>query len=348
MRLYRILLQLFSLPVLVGPLFDRETGRAYGVGFWRKLGLACRMIRNNLAIASASSFIEHLLMAATLLNVPKEVEGVVVECGTYKGVSAANLSLACALVGRRLAIFDSFQGLPEPDARDQVHTLLAVREKHSYASGAWCGTLEEVRANIRRFGRLEVCDFHPGFFHESLPAFRTPCVLAWVDVDLRSSLEPCVRYLWPLLADGGVFYTHEAMHTEIASLFYSQSWWRQNLACDPPGLVGAGTGLGLKILSGPYFTSSLGFTVKNPATADFHLLPQKGGMKLGLQAVWALAQPPRGKHETVPPARSGFISHPEARRAEGSLRDPSGEKRSPQDDRTYETASSEPARGRPR
>ena len=37
--------------------------------------------------------------------------------------------------------------------------------------------------------------------------------------------------------------------------------------------------------------------------------------------------------------RTCFISHPEARRAEGSLERPSGEKRGPQDDRAYETAS---------
>lgn len=285
-----MLLQVFCLPVFLGPFFARRTGRDYGVGFWRKLALAAKMVRNNMAIPSASSFLEHLLMAASILNVPKSVAGVVVECGTYQGASAANLSLVCALAGRRLAIFDSFQGLPEPASSDRVHTLLAVGEKHSYEQGAWCGTVGEVQGNVLRYGCLDACDFHVGFFHETLPSFRQACVLAWVDVDLRSSLETCVRHLWPLLADGGTLYSHEAMHAEVASLFYSESWWRKNLRTEPPGLVGAGTGLGLKILSGAYFTSSLAFTVKNPATALFRLLPQAGGMKLGWRSVWSLTE----------------------------------------------------------
>ncbi len=291
LKLYRIFLQLLSLPVFLGPFFARRTGLEYKIGFCRKVALVVKMVRNNAAIPSGSSFIEHVVMATSLLNVPKSLEGVVVECGTYKGVSAANLSLVCALAGRRLVIFDSFQGLPNPGTGDRVHTLLAVREKHSYDKGAWCGSLGEVRENIRRFGRLEVCEFRQGFFDETLPSFDEPCVQAWVDVDLRSSLETCVRYLWPHLSDGCAFYTHEAMHTEIASLFFSESWWRKTLGVEPPGLVGAGTGLGIKILSGPYFTSSLGFTVKNPATAGFDLLPQVGGMKLGWKAVWNLSEP---------------------------------------------------------
>jgi O-methyltransferase len=47
----------------------------------------------------------------------------VVECGTYAGGSTANLSLVCALVGRELEVFDSFEGLPDPEARDDVVLL---------------------------------------------------------------------------------------------------------------------------------------------------------------------------------------------------------------------------------
>ena len=58
-------------------------------------------------------------MAVKLLEIPPEVEGVVVECGCYLGGSTANLSLVCEIVGRELMVYDSFEGLPDPDPRDK-------------------------------------------------------------------------------------------------------------------------------------------------------------------------------------------------------------------------------------
>ncbi len=53
-------------------------------------------------------------MALKLLETPPEVGGIVIECGTWKGASTSNLSLVCKIVGRRLKIYDSFQGLSAP------------------------------------------------------------------------------------------------------------------------------------------------------------------------------------------------------------------------------------------
>jgi hypothetical protein len=44
-------------------------------------------------------------------------------------------------------------------------------------------------------------------------------------VDLRASLETCVRTIWPMLVDGGALFVHEARHHEIASLFFDDAWW---------------------------------------------------------------------------------------------------------------------------
>ena len=106
--------------------------------------------------------------------------------------------------------------------------------------------------------------FHAGYFEATLPGFEKPCVFVFADVDLRESLESCVEQLWPLLADGSSFYTHEATHMEIASLFFEREWW-QSPDGEPPGLVGAGTGLGLIPRAGG-FGSPLGYAVKSPET----------------------------------------------------------------------------------
>ena len=133
---------------------------------------------------------------------------------------------------------------------------------HTYAKGSWAGSMDEVRGNIERNGALDVCTFHRGYFQDSLPGFSEPCVLVFADVDLVDSLEPCVRYLWPLLCDGGRFFTHEAPHLEISALFFDAAWWSRHLGAPPPGLIGAGTGLGL--FPGPgSFRSDIGYAIKN-------------------------------------------------------------------------------------
>jgi len=179
------------------------------------------------------------------------------------------------IVYRKLQIFDSFDGLPEPGEGDQEHVLLRLQTVHSYKQGAWCGTFSEVQRNIDRYGRLSSCNLNPGYFEDSLPEFKTPCVLVFADVDLTRSLETCLRYLWPLLQDGCCFFTHEAQHAEISSLFFDRTWWHSNLSCSAPGLIGAGTGIGLLPAAGG-FKSDLAYTVKNPAVRNFREDPQTG------------------------------------------------------------------------
>jgi len=217
----------------------------YRMGWWRRMALGLRMFRNTLRIRTGTSYKTHLVMALKLLETPPEVVGDVVECGTWKGGSAANLSLVCRIAGRRLKVFDSFQGLPEGRPGD--------REAAGYAKGDYCGTLDEVRRNIGRHGAIEVCDFVPGWFEDTLPTFTSPVVLAFLDVDLEASLDTCVRHLWPRLVEGGHLFTDEAVGLDYTALFFSERWWQRYFGRTPPGLMGAGTGLPL----GEYYPGPL-------------------------------------------------------------------------------------------
>jgi len=275
-RILSRLLIALSTPILLSEFFRDETGKEYGVGLFTKLKLVYLMARNRKRVTTGSHFLEHLLMAIQILKVPKSVPGCVVECGSYKGGSATNLSLVCELCDRKLEIFDSFEGLPAPGEQDKEHMLIGLRRVHTYEQGAWCGTLSEVQRNISTHGRISVCSFNRGFFDQTLPGFNQPCVLVFADVDLTTSLETCIRYLWPLLQNGCYLFTHEAQHLEISSLFFDRPWWRTNLKCDAPGLIGAGTGIGLLPESGGY-SSDLGFAIKNPIVETFVEDPQTGG-----------------------------------------------------------------------
>ncbi|MFQ6026268.1 MAG: TylF/MycF/NovP-related O-methyltransferase [Dehalococcoidia bacterium] len=176
-------------------------------------------------------------MALKLLEMPSEVEGVVLECGTWKGSSAADLSLVCKMTGRKLKIFDSFEGLPEP--------LPGDRRGPGYQRGDFSASLEEVQENIRKYGSIESCEFVQGRYDETMPKLQDPVVLAWLDVDLEASLETCVRYIWPCLVENGFIFTDEGVGTDYAALFWSEKWWKTHFDRTPPGLIGSGTGLGL-------------------------------------------------------------------------------------------------------
>ncbi len=234
MKLYAVL----TAPVaILFILNSRRIHPGYRFGFWTKVKLGLQMMRNKLCIATGTSFKAHLAMALKILETPPTVEGDIVECGTWKGGSAANLSLVCKLAGRKLRIYDSFQGLPEGQPGD--------REAKHYRRGDYCGTLDEVKANLARYGAPECCEFVPGWFQETLPHQQAPVLLAFLDVDLEASLATCVRYLWPRLVPEGYLFIDECVSPDYCALFYSETWWNKYFGRTPPGLIGAGTGLPL-------------------------------------------------------------------------------------------------------
>ncbi len=247
-----------ALPFLLTFLGDAAIGREYGVGFQAKLRLLVRFKRNIGALETLSSIREHIELATAMLKVPPSVEGDVVECGCYLGGSTVNISLVCALVGRRLRVYDSFEGLPEPSEQDRTHVYVHYGTTDEYYKGRFAASLEKVRDNVARLGRLDVCDFVPGFFDETLPQLDRPVILAFLDVDLIDSLKPCLIGLWPNMPDGCRVYVHEAASLSLVSLFFDAAWWRDQLGTFPPGFVGTGTGLPLTAVLG----SELGYAQK--------------------------------------------------------------------------------------
>jgi Macrocin-O-methyltransferase (TylF) len=260
----RVLSLIGGLPLLCVFLLDGDIGRCYEVGFWTKLRLLMRFKRNTRGLQTLSSIREHLELARAILTVPADALGDVVECGCYMGGSSANMSLVCALTGRKLVVFDSFEGLPTPAEHDRSHANLHCDTTDDYYEGRFAASLDTVKDNIRRFGALEVCEFVPGFFNETLPRFQRPVTMAFLDVDLIDSLTPCLVGLWPNVVEGCRVYVHEAESLSLVSVFFDRDWWRRQIGCDPPGFVGAGTGLPLTAMKG----SALGYAQKGSKLVD--------------------------------------------------------------------------------
>lgn len=218
-------------------LHSKDIHKTYRMSELRKFKLGFKMFLNTRCISTGTSYKAHLAMALKILETPPDVQGDVIECGTWKGGAAANLSLVCKIVGRKLKVYDSFKGLPAPEPGDR-------QAKPSW-KGAFLGTLDEVKSNIRRYGAIECCEFVKGWFKDTLPKLDSPILLAFIDVDLEASLHACVKYIWPNLVDQGYMFTDESVLTDYVALFYSEKWWRKYFNRTPPGLIGAGTGLPL-------------------------------------------------------------------------------------------------------
>ena len=210
---------------------------SYKMTFYKKFKLGFKMFLNKLRIPMGTSYKAHLAMALKILETPPDVPGDVIECGTWKGGSATNLSLVCKIAGRKLRVYDSFEGLPAGEPTD--------REAPGYEKGDYMGTMDEVKSNISRYGSIESCEFIKGWFNETLPKMNGPILLAFLDVDLEASLDACVKNIWPHLVDRGYIFTDECNGTNYVSLFYSEKWWAKHFNRTPPGLIGAGTGLPL-------------------------------------------------------------------------------------------------------
>jgi O-methyltransferase len=240
---------------IIRDFIDGGYGSAYGVAKRDRAMLVEQFDRNVTKIQSGTSALMHIVMAREILAVPPHVVGEVIECGVWKGASAASLSLICDMVGRRLLVCDSFAGLPgdEPSLYRAPHTRI-----YGYLRpGMFCGGIDEVRENISACGKIDVCDFLPGLFAESLTMLTRPLVFAFLDVDLPRSFEDCLRAIWPLLTENAKIYVDDAGCMEIVRIFFDDVWWQQNLGCLAPGFVGSGCGLPIT----PNY-SNVGYTCK--------------------------------------------------------------------------------------
>jgi len=165
----------------------------------------------------AHTHAEAVAIVIEILRAPSSVPGVVLEAGCFKGGSTAKLSLATKLVGRKLLVYDSFEGLPDVNGA----------EKDRFGKGEYTGALDEVKSNVGKYGALEICEFVRGWFDQTMPSLKDPVVVAFVDVDLRDSLETCLTYIYPKLVPGGAIFSHDGHLPICVDLMKDPDFWKR-------------------------------------------------------------------------------------------------------------------------
>ena len=120
-------------------------------------------------------------MIYSLARTQAAVGGVMAEVGVFQGCSAKLISLGAQ--PDELHLFDTFEGLPEPDGA----------ERKSMRQGHYAASLEAVRdAGEDALGRTD-----------------RRFSLVHLDVDLKDGTLACLRFFYPRMLPGGVIVSHD-------------------------------------------------------------------------------------------------------------------------------------------
>lgn len=213
-----------------------------------RMNLAGRFATISRNVPCAHEQTEVLSFVHAVFALPTSVEGCIIEAGAYKGGSTAKFSIVAKLTGRQLCVFDSFEGLPEhEEAHDK--SVLGHSLEGWFEAGGFHGSLEEVKANVERFGHIEVCSFFQGYFENTMPAFTAKIAAAYLDVDLASSTKTCLKHLYPRLSPGGLLMSQDGDLPPVIEVFDDDRFWEGEVGCAKPPIDGLGTRKILTILS---------------------------------------------------------------------------------------------------
>lgn len=130
----------------------------------------------------------------TLLKQAMILGGDVVECGVYRGGTAAMMArmITESGTGKKLYLFDTFGGMPKTDA---------VRDWHKEGDFS-DNSLAEVEAFV---GMPETAVFRKGLIPDTFVGLETlQIAFAHIDVDIYRSILDSIAFIWPRLASGGV------------------------------------------------------------------------------------------------------------------------------------------------
>ena len=83
-----------------------------------------------------------------------------------------------------------------------------------------------------------------------MPASREPIAAAYIDVDLASSTETCIKHLFPLLRPGGSLYSQDGHLPLVIDLLRNEEFWRDGVGCKKPQMDGLGQRKLVRIVKG--------------------------------------------------------------------------------------------------
>lgn len=166
-----------------------------------------------------------VLRDAVRYVVANDIRGAIVECGVWRGGSMLTVARTLLELGRSdvdLWLYDTFEGMPEPSARDvrvdgASATALLAAEEPSDESRLWArASLEDVeRAMASVPYPPEKIHFVQGMVEDTIPAQAPESIsLLRLDTDWYEPTRHELAHLYPRLSTGAVLVVDD------------YGWWR--------------------------------------------------------------------------------------------------------------------------
>ena len=128
------------------------------------------------------------------------LKGSVAEVGVYKGGSA---KILCVIKGKRkIHLFDTFEGLPQPSKKDTV--------KVGWLSDT---SLKSVKDYLSEYENIF---FHKGYFPQTSEDLTSEeFCFVHLDTDLYQSTLDSLEFFWPRMVKGGRIISHDYNALEV-------------------------------------------------------------------------------------------------------------------------------------
>lgn len=181
---------------------------------------------------------------SNVYELAREVEknklpGVFAECGVWKGGTSAVMAFVSEEYksGRKIWLFDSFEGLPEPTEKDGA---IAKDYAGNRAEGKMepidkcVGHLAEVKKIFFEILKInpENVVFEKGWFQDTLPVFKGdigPIVILRLDGDWYESTKVCLDNLYDNVIAGGYVIIDDYGHWEGARKALDEFFEKRNI-----------------------------------------------------------------------------------------------------------------------
>lgn len=125
-----------------------------------------------------------------------KVEGDVVELGCNVGTTSVYIQEALKGTGKKFHVYDSFEGIPEPEAIDET----------DFYKGAAKTDRDVFENNFKTLG-IELPEIHVGWFKDL--EYPEKISFAFFDGDMYSSIMDSFKKVYPKMSKGGIIIVHD-------------------------------------------------------------------------------------------------------------------------------------------
>jgi hypothetical protein len=184
----------------------------------------------------------------------EQIPGSFVECGVWRGGCVGVMASTARSNGRKIHLFDSFEGLPEPhkdlDGNYAVRYAEGGEKGNLTAIGKCVGPIDDVKKLLFEILKLDPQNFvfHQGWFQETLPIDAPslgPIAILRVDGDWYESTKVCLDHLYDCVSENGYiiiddygfwegckkavdeFIAARGLKVEIKKIDHSGVWFRK-------------------------------------------------------------------------------------------------------------------------